>query len=100
VIRIAFVGPQRKIISFEVDGRVIKYFDDVWKDGVQIIPQDTNFVRKLLRSGNPEFKMLAALIFDANKGENLEEYISCDTEEDLIDFIRKDMELKGLMEVK
>jgi len=97
--RISFVGPNRKILSFEVAGRIVRYFDDIWKEGVQIMPKDENFIKKLLRSGNPEFKMLAALIFDSNKGKNLEEYNACNTEEDLINMIRKELELKGLLEV-
>ena len=100
MIRIAFVGPQRKILGFEVDGRIVRYIDDIWKKGVQIMPKDDNYVRKLIRSNNQEFKMLAAMIMDANKGKDLEEYNACETEEDLANMIRKDMNSKGLMEVK
>jgi hypothetical protein len=100
MIKISFIAPQRKVISFEIDGKVIRYFDEIWKDGVQIMPKDENLVNKLIRSRKQNLKMMAALILDTNKGENLEEYNSCKTEEDLAEFIRKDCKLKGLLEIK
>lgn len=100
MIKLTFVGPQRRIISFDIDGKDIIYYDNIWKKGIKIMPKDENLIRKMLRSGEKSLKVMVALIFDANKGESLEEYNSCKTEEDLAEMIRKDCSIKGLLEAK
>lgn len=97
---LSFVGPQRKIITFEIDGKIVKYFDEVWKDGIQIYPLDNNLIRKMRRTGNKNIQMMAALILDSNRGKELKEYKSCKTEEDIANFIRKDAKSKALLEAK
>jgi len=100
MIKLAFIGPQRKVIKFEIEGKVVKYFDDIWEEGIQIIPKDNNLIRKLIRARKPNLRVMAALIMDSNKGKDLEEYNSCNTDEDVAEFIRKDCKSKGLLEVK
>ena len=100
MISLAFIGPQRKIIRFEIIGKSIIYYDEIWKEGIKIMPKDQIILNRLINSGKSNLKMMAALILDANKGKNLREYNSCKTEEDLANMIRKDCESKGLMEVK
>lgn len=100
MIKISFIGPMRKIIKFEIEGGVIKYFDDMWKKGIQIIPKDKAILGQLMISRRENLKMMAALILDANKGKNLREYRACKTEEDLANMIRKDCKSKGLIEIK
>ena len=100
MIKLGFIGPNRKILKFVVEGKKIIYFDEIWKNGVQIMPLDTNLTNKLIKSGKPNLKVMAALIFDANRGDNLNEYESCETEEELAEFIRKDCKTKGLLEIK
>ena len=99
MMRIAFIGPQRKLIRFSIDGKIIRYFDDNWKGGIQIYPLSISLVNKLVNASSPNLKAMGLLIFDANNGTNLEEYNSCKTEEELANFIRKDCSLKGLSEV-
>lgn len=99
-MKISFVGPQRKIIEFEIEGKVVRYFDEMWKKGIQVYPLDDKLIKKMKRTGNKNMQFMAALILDANKGKELEEYESCNTEEDIAEFVRKDCKSKGLVEVK
>jgi|TARA_R100000093_G_C1927037_1_gene67482 hypothetical protein len=99
MIRLAFLAPQRKIIKFEIESKIVKYFDDNWQQGVQVMPKDQNLVEKLRRSGKVNLKMQAALIIDANKGKNEQEYLECTNDEEVAKVIRKDCKKKGLMEV-
>ena len=99
-MRISFVGPQRKIIAFSIEGKVVRYFDEVWKDGIQIYPLDNKLIKKMRRTGDKNIQFMVALILDSNKGKDLEEYNSCKTEEDIVNFIRKDGKSKGLIEIK
>jgi len=101
MIRLAFIGPQRKIIKFHIDGPKVFYFDEIWKDGIQIYPKDAELILKLKNSRKPNLQMMAALIFDANKGKDFEEYESCNGNEgEIAKFIIKDCVSKGLMEIK
>jgi len=98
-MKLVFMAAGRKMVSFEVENKVVKYFDDFWKDGIQIYPKDQNLIEKLRRSGKHNLKMMAALILDANKGKELKEYEKCKTDEDVVKIIRKDCKSKGLVEV-
>ena len=101
MIRLAFVGSQRKIIRFHINGNIVIYFDDIWKDGVQIYPKDQSLIERLKHSDKSNLKMMAALLIDANSGKDLLEYKSCNGSEDKIsEFIIKDCVSKGLMQIK
>jgi len=101
MIKIAFITGNRKVIKFEIDGTRVIYFDELWKQGIQIYPKDSNLILRLKNSRKPNLQVMAVLILDANKGKDLEEYESCNGNEGAIaDFIRKDCKNKGLMEVK
>ncbi len=99
-MKLSFVGPQRKIIEFEIEGKEVTYFDEMWKKGISVYPLDNKLITKMKRTGDKSMQFMAALILDANKGKELEEYKSCNTEEDIAKLIRKDCEGKGLMEIK
>lgn len=100
MIQLAFIGPQRKIISFEIEGRVVRYYDDMWKNGIQLYPMQKENVKALLASRSPRMQTIGLLIFDANQGKNLEDYESCKTDEEIAEFITKDCKLKGLKKVE
>ena len=88
------------MIKFEIDGAKVTYFDDIWKKGIQIYPKDSNLILRLKNSRKPNLQVMAALILDANREKDLEEYKSCKGNEGAIaDFIRKDCKSKGLLEV-
>jgi len=99
-MKLSFVGPQRKIIEFEIEKKVVTYFDEMWKKGIQVYPLDKKLIMKMRRTGDKNMQFMAALILDANRGKELKEYESCNTEEDIAKFIRKDCENKGLIEIK
>lgn len=103
VISLIF-SAQRKIIRFIIDGRVVNYFDDTWKKGIQILPSQTPkmklMLKKMLTSRKQTIAMMGALIVDANSGENKEDYDKCKSEGDIADMISKDCLLKGLVELK
>lgn len=98
-MQLAFIGPQRKIIRFEIEGNIVRYFDDMWKYGIQLYPMQKENVKALLNSRSERMKAVGLLIADANHGKNLEEYESCKNEEDLANMIRKDCRSKGLKEI-
>jgi len=100
MIQLGFITGARKVIRVQIIDRKIIWFDDIWKNGVQIMPKDQNLIEKLRRSGQPAMKMQAALIIDSNSGDNLREYEKCKSEEDLANMIRKEFNNKGVMEVK
>jgi len=103
MIRLVF-SAQRKTIRFSIEDKVVKYFDDNWKDGLQIMPSQTPemrlMLRKMLLSRKPSIKTVGTLIVDANAGKNKEEYDNCKTEEEVATMIRNDCLKKGLVEVK
>jgi hypothetical protein len=103
MIKIAFMTGARKIIRIEITGKILRYFDDVWPSGVQMMPKDQNIIERLLRSGKPNLKQLAFEFIKDNSGESLKEYEKCcleaNPEEPLAAMVRRDAGLKGLMEV-
>lgn len=104
MIKIAFMTAQRKIIRFEVENRIVRYFDNNWPDGIQIMPSQTPEMKKMLRkmliSRKPAIMQTALLIVDANSGKNKEDYEKCENDEEIAENIKKDCLLKGLVEVK
>lgn len=98
MIKLVFTA-QRKTIRFLVDGKRVVYYDDNWKDGLQIYPMDKLLVKKLTLSRKPSLSAMGLLIIDANQGRNLEEYNNCKTEAELAEYIRNDCKIKGLVEV-
>lgn len=103
MIRLAFTI-QRKIIRIEIENKVVRYYDDNWKDGVQVMPSQTPemklMIRKMLLSRKPSIKAAGLLIVDVNSGKNLDEYKKCKTDDEVAEIIRKDCLLKGYVEVK
>ncbi|MFW6130037.1 MAG: hypothetical protein ACOC56_02560 [Atribacterota bacterium] len=97
MIKLAYKA-QNKIIKFEINKKQVIYFDDIWKNGIQIMPKNQNMIEKM-RRGNKNLRMMAELIIDTNKGKNFEEYLKCRTDEDVARIIRKDCKSKGLVEV-
>jgi len=98
MINLVFTS-NRKVVRFEIEGRGVRYFDDLWKDGIQIYPMDRLQVKKMVFSRRPSVSAVGLLITDANSGKNFEEYEACKTEEDIAEIIRKDCLIKGLKEV-
>lgn len=103
VISLIFMA-QRKMVRFLISGRVVKYFDDNWTDGIQIIPSQTPEMKimlmKMLTSRKDTLKVMGGLIVDANSGKNKEDYDRCKSEEDIAQMIRIDCLNKGLVEAK
>ena len=101
MINLSFLTINRKIIRFEIDGPKVIYKDDMWSDGLQIYPKDSKLIIKLRNSRKPALQIMAALILDSNKGKDLDEYQSCNGDENKIaEFIKRDCLNKGLIEVK
>ena len=100
MIRISFMNIQRKIIEFTIEDKVVTYFDEIWKDGIQVMPQNQEVVNSLTKSRKPNLMLMAAFILDTNKEENLEEYNACKTDRELADIIIADALTKGLREIK
>ncbi len=99
MMKIAFIATQREVVRFEIDNKIVKYFDKFWK-GIQVLPKDDRTLLKMKRSGKKNIQFLVALILDANKGKNLKEYENCKADEEVANIIRKDCKLRGLIEIK
>lgn len=93
------MGPQRKVIRFEIEGLVVRYFDDMWQHGIQLYPMQKENVKALLKSRSQRMQAVGLLIADANHGKNLEDYESCKTEDDIANMITKECALKGLKKI-
>ena len=101
MIKLAFLTMSRKIIRFTIDGPKVIYYDDIWDSGVQIYPLDEKFIKELKQSKKYNLKLLAALILDSNSGKDLQEYNSCNGDENkIVEFINKDCKSKGLIKIK
>jgi len=99
-MKLLVFSANRKIIRFTIDGKKVFYFDDNWKNGIQLYPLNRLLVKKMTLSRKPSVSAMGLLIIDANQGKNLEEYQACKTEEELAEMIRRDCLGKGLVEVK
>lgn len=99
MISTIYLAPQRKIIRFVIDGFKVVYYDENWKEGIQIYPMDKKLVRTLLNSKSAYNQARGKLIEDANSGDNLKEYLSCKDEQEIYQMIKKDASKNGLMEV-
>ena len=99
MIKLGFVTSSRKIIQFTIDNRVVKYFDDMWKDGLQIYPKDEELIKRLTTSRDINIKIRAAFIIDANNGKDFEEYQACKSDEEIAAFITRDCRSQGLIEI-
>jgi hypothetical protein len=99
-----FFSAQRKIIRFSIEGKVVRYYDDNWKEGIQILPSQTPkmklMLRKMITSRKSTLQAMAQLIVDANSGKNKEDYDNCKTDEEVAGMIEKDCLLKGLVKIK
>lgn len=89
----------RKIVSFKVNKKTVTYFDEIWENGIQILPKDSKVMLKLMQSRKKDIKVIAALILDANKGKNLKEYNACKTEQELIEVVSRECLEKGLLKI-
>lgn len=104
MIKLSYITPQRKIVSIEIDKKVVKYFDENWKDGIQIIPSQTPkmklMLKKMLVHRKPAIRAMGAWIVESNSGKNLEEYSACKTDKQVAEIVHKDVLSQGLLEVK
>lgn len=99
MIKLAFMAPNREIIRFEIENRVIIYFDKNWTHGLQIMPLNKSLVQSLCNSRSDRLKAQGLLIIEANNDDNLKEYDACKTDHDLAEMVRRDSKAKGLREV-
>ena len=99
---ISFMAQNKDIINFRVDGKVITYSDKIWRTGVQFIPKDREFIKKLICARNrlPASKYIIQWLNEANSGKNYDEWKNAKGEDEVCEIIRRDAKLKGLIEVK
>ena len=88
-----------KEMKFVIEGKVVRYFDEFWEKGIQLYPMDRLLVKQLALSRSERMRKYADNIAEANQGENLKEYESAQTEEDLREIIIKDAKKNGLTRV-
>ena len=100
MIRLAFLIPNKEIIIIEVDNKIVKWYDRIWQNGLQILPMLESNVQTMLNSKNVNMKRYAEQIIQSNQGKEFEEYLNCKDDSEIIELIRRDMSSKGLKEVK
>jgi hypothetical protein len=104
MIKLSYITPRRKIVSVEIENKVVKYFDENWTEGIQIIPSQTPemklMLKKMLVHRKPAIRAMGAWIVESNSGKNLEEYKKCKTDKDLAKVVHEDCLSQGLLEVK
>lgn len=100
MLKASFIAPQKKVVSFEIDNKNVRYYDDFWKHGIQIHPYPKEIVKTMLKSRSGNLQAMGLLIHDANTGKNLEEYEACKTDEEVLEIIRRDCKIKGLKEIE
>jgi hypothetical protein len=84
-----------ELIFFTIDNKKIKYFDRKWPIGINFIPKDQDFARKVIMSRNRIANEMIRWINDANSGKNLEEWQSCKDDYEVAEVIKKESKLKG-----
>jgi len=86
---------QREVIFFEINNKNIRYYDRRWNEGINFIPKDQEFVKKVTMSRNKISTHLIDWIFQANSGKNIEEWNACKTDEEVSQVVIRDAKLKG-----
>ena len=84
---------QRELFNFLIINKNIFYTDRRWKSYVQCIPKPENFIQSIKMSRN-KIPMMLINMFNLTE-EELKEYESVNTEEELAEIIIKDSKLKG-----
>jgi len=95
MIRLVFTQ-NKEVIQFSIEKRIVRYWDRLWKESVQFVPKDHEFIKKIMLSRNRLPHMIIQWIQTANSGKNLEEYNECNNDEDLVKIVMRDAMLKGL----
>ena len=85
----------REVLQFLVDKKVIWYTDRKWKKWIRCIPEDKDFIMKIMKSRNAIPKFLIDLIKEANAGRSREEWLKCKNDEEVSKIIIKDAKAKG-----
>ena len=103
MLKLLFLTPDRKTITFVIDGAKVTIYNEQYRamGGFTIYPKDPKLIVKMIASRKPTLKVMAAIMMDLNKGENLNEYNeNKHSEEKLGEIMRKAMKEKGMMEAK
>ena len=64
---------QHEVILFDIDNKQIRYRDRKWPLGINFIPRDMDFMKKVIMSRNKISNEMLRWINEANSGKNLEE---------------------------
>jgi len=94
MIRLLFTY-NKEIIFFDVNNKTIRYMDRKWPMGINFIPKDHDFVRKVILSRNRLSHEMIKWIDDANSGKNLAEWETCKDDYEVAEIIKRDAKLKG-----
>lgn len=94
MIRLLFTY-EREIILFEIENKTIVYRDRKWQNGIQFIPKDLEFMKRVIFSRNAVSKKLIEWINEANSGTNYEEWLACKDDEEVADKIILDARSRG-----
>lgn len=88
---------QREVIIFEINNKNIKYYDRKWQQGINFIPKEEGFLRKVIMSRNRLSSYLVDWMNEANTGKSIEEWNSCNTDEEVAQVVIRDAKLKGCL---
>lgn len=85
----------RETISIEIENKLIFYRDRKFPTGIQFMPKAKNFDLLVIMSRNRIPKEIIDLINNANTGRNLKQYQNAESDEELVDIVKKDAASKG-----
>ena len=96
MIKLTFMvqaGINPELIHITITGKQIIYSDRIWSMGVVLLPQNKEMENKILMSRNkyPQHLLNMFKLSD----NDIKEYESCNTENELADFAIRDCNLKG-----
>ena len=80
-----------EVILFDVNNKVVSYRDRKFPRGVQFIPKDHEFIKRVIFSRNAISKQLITWIEDSNSGKNLAEWEACADDDAVAEVIKKDI---------
>ena len=97
MIKLTFLN-QRELMNFEVENRMIYYYDRYWVHKLRCIPKDEEFIKKVRESRNRFPNQLINMFSISEKAQK--EYDEAKDDEALADIIVHDCQKKGLTLLK
>ena len=84
-----------EILIFEISNKSIRYTDRKWPEGINFIPKDMDFVKKVIMSRNKISNQMIKWINEANTGKEYAEWLACKDDYEVAEVVKRDAKLRG-----